>query len=321
MNGPDVYVFGMRVTGLPDLPASPIPIEAGSPRSVLVRVVGQSVVDQHWRSQGARRIVDLRLPDGGLFLGIDEDDEFGYRVEAPEIGVHLVGPDGTEILLPQPRGPDWFWQRLLFAQTLPLAAALQGVGLFHASAVRIGDHAVAVSAPPGSGKSSTATHLIAQGAEFFTDDVLAVESIEGSVVAFAGPQFANVHERDVDAVDPARRERLGALLGASTKQHLRPLISQTSLPLGVMYLLERDDEVSEVRVDPLDRSDIPTLLGSAFVAHLDVQSRLLRHLEICGQLATAGQIYRARAPLHGDAAAVATALLAHSRSRLAAATA
>jgi hypothetical protein len=178
-----------------------------------------------------------------------------------------------------------------------------------------------VSAPPGTGKSSTAAHLIAQGAEFFTDDVLALESIGGSVVAFAGPQFANVHESELDAVDPAKRERLGALLGASTKQHLQPPLSRTTLPLGVMYLLARDDEVSEIHVDPLDRLGTPTLLGSAFVAHLNAESRLLTHLELCGQMATAGQIYRVRAPLRGDAAAVATALLAHSRSKLAPATA
>ena len=255
-------------------------------------------MDRRWGSPDARRIVDLRLPDGGLFLAIDEAPDIGYRVEAPEIGVHLVSGDGTEILLPEPRAPAWFWQRLLFGQTLPLAAALQGVSLFHASAVRIGDHVVAVSAPSGTGKSSTATHLVARGAEFFTDDVLATELVGGAVLAFAGPLFANVEDHELRAVGPAGRERLGALLGEGAKQHLRPTLSQTSLPLGVMYLLARDQEVSEVSRRPLRRvRAFPPSSGARSSPTWMSRVRIIRHLELCGQMATAGQIYRVRAPL------------------------
>ena len=113
-------------------------------------------------------------------LAVDEDPGIGYRIDAPEVGVHLVSADGTEVFLPEPQGPDWFWQRLLFAQTLPIAATLQGLGLFHASAVRIGDHAVGVSGAVRSrARARPPTHLIAQGAEFFTDDVLALDVARG----------------------------------------------------------------------------------------------------------------------------------------------
>jgi hypothetical protein len=311
-----VYMFGVAVTGLPALPGSADPPRAGSPRAVALRIVGEAAVSERWQPHDARRIVERRQPDGSLVLAVDEDHSLGYRIEAPEIGVHLVSVDGTEVLLPEPEGPDWFWQRLLFAQTLPIAAALQGLGLFHASAVRIGDHAVAVSAPSGTGKSSTATHLIAQGAEFFTDDVLAMDLVGADVIAFAGPEFANIEEHELSAVDPGRRERLGQLLGESGKQHLRPALTQTSLPLGALYLLERDAGFEELQIDSLDASGIPTLLASAFIPHLGTERRLVGHLELCGQMVTAGQIYRISAPLRGTAASVAAALMDHARRLL-----
>ena len=312
-----VYMFGVQVTGLPALPASPDPPRAGSARAVVLRVVAEAAIGKRWESRAARRIIDRRLPDGQLVLAVDEGPGIGYRVEAPEVGVHLISVDGTEVFLPEPQGPDWFWQRLLFAQTLPIAATLQGLSLFHASAVRIGNHAVGVSARSGTGKSSIAAHLIAQGAGFFTDDVLAMDMDQGAVLAFAGPQFSNIEEHEVRVVERGRRWRLGQLLGASTKQHRRPArdsdepAAWPAVPVGA-----RRRAPTAVDIDALDRSGITTLLASAFIPHLTTDARLVGHLELCGQMASAGQIYRVRAPLHGSAAAVATVLMDHAQRRL-----
>lgn len=267
---------------------------------------------ERWRPGEARRIVDRRWSDGRLFLAVDEDPDRGYRIDAPEVGVHLVNAAGTEVFLTEPQGPGWFWQRLLFAQTLPIAAALRGLGLFHASAVRIGDRAVAISAPSGTGKSATAVHLIANGATFFTDDVLALEIDEDAVLAHAGPEFLNVDESEVRALEPGKRERVGRLLGESTKQHRRPAVVQTRLPLGAFYLMERNSQSRRVRVDPLDSSGVAALLGSAFVPHHGTATRLVGHLELCARMAAADQIYRVRVPLRGSAATVATALMNHA---------
>ncbi len=312
-----VYAFGVKITGLPALPASPEPPRAGSPRTVALRTVPKADIDARWQARASRRLIDRRWPDGRLFLAIDEDHRVGYRIDAPEIGVHLVNATGTEVLLPEPEGPDWFWQRLLFAQTLPIAATLQGLALFHASAVRIGDQAVAVAAPSGTGKSSTAAHLVAQGAEFFTDDVLAVDLVANKLLAFAGPRFTNIEEHEVRAVEADRREALGRLLGESSKQHhLPPPVSETSLPLAALYLLQRERDVDEIRVEEFDRSGTGALLASAFIPHLCTEERLAQHLELCGLMASSGQVYRLRAPLRGSAAAVATAVIDDARRRL-----
>ena len=73
--------------------------------------------------------------------------------------------------------------RLLFAQVLPLAATLHGLELLHASAVAWNGRALGIVAAAGTGKTSVATHLVASGGVLLTDDVLALEEVEGAIVA------------------------------------------------------------------------------------------------------------------------------------------
>jgi hypothetical protein len=306
-----VYLYGLAVTGLADLPAARVPPQAGRARTVAVRIVGEATIRERWRAREPERILERRLADGRLVVAVDADPGVGYRVEAPAFGVHLVSVDGREVLLPEPRGPAWFWQRLLFAQTLPIAATLQGFGLFHASAVRIAGRAVAMSAQSGTGKSSTATHLVARGAEFFTDDVLALEVVDGRVHAFAGPEFFSIEGHEVDHVEPRRRERLGTPIGEDVKRYFRPSVAATSLPLGALYLLERDADVEAVQIESLDGSGTHALLATGFIPHLSPERRLMTHLELCGRMAGAGQVFRVRVPTPGSAAAVALVLREH----------
>jgi hypothetical protein len=316
-----LYMFGLRVSGLPELPASSEPPSEGPPRATAVRFVDQAELSERWVSREPRRVADRRMADGRVAFAVDEDPGVGYLIDAPSFGTHLVSADGTEVLLLQPHVPDWTWQRLLFGTTLPIAATLQGLDLFHASAVALAGHAIGVTAPSGIGKSSIALHMTAQGAEFFTDDVLAMDIVAESVVAFAGPQFSSVREHELAAVDPSRRAALGELIGEGHKQHRRPPLSRTSLPLGALYLLQRAASVGEIRIDALDASDVTTLLGSSFIPHLASEGHLLRHLDLCSRAAMAGQIFRVWAPVEGTAAAVAARLLGHAQELLAPATA
>jgi hypothetical protein len=284
-----VYMFGLQVHGLAGLPASHDPPQVGRSHAVAIHVVDPAEIAARWQLSEPRRILERRLPDGRLVVAVDEDPGVAFRIEAPAFGIHMVSADGSNAWVSSPEQPDWYSQRLLFSQTLPIAATLQGVGLFHASAVRVRGRAVGITAPSGTGKTSTAAHLVAQGAEFVTDDVLALDLEDEGVIAYAGPEFFSIEAHEVGAVAASRRERLGVLLGESVKQHFRPTVSQTSLPLGLLYLLERDAEAEAVRVDDFDGSIITTLLASAFIPHLSPDQRLVKHLELCGQMASAGR--------------------------------
>lgn len=311
------YIFGLEVSGLAGLPASLDRPAVGCSRAVRIHVLGATEIAACWKAVAPRRLSERRLPDGRLVVAVDEDPGVAYRIEAPAFGVHLVSADGSEVLVPEPDCPDWYWQRLLFSQTLSIAAAVQGMGLFHASAVRVGDFAVGIAAPSGTGKTSTAAHLVAQGAEFFTDDVLALDLVGDRLTAFAGPEFFSIEEHEARAVAPERRERLGPMLGESIKQYFRPSVSQTSLPLGLFYLLERDPEADAVHVDPFDRLSVGAVLASGFVPQIRPEHRLVAHLELCGRMATGERIHRVRVPPRGSAAAVAAVLMEDIERRLA----
>src|SRR5207342_3502002 len=135
---------------------------------------------------------------------------------APGFGTHLVANDGSLIRSSLPEKGE-VWQRLFFAQALPLAAALNGLALFHASAVVLDEQAYAFVGLSGSGKTSIAAQLVARGAQMLTDDVLALELADGEVSAFAGPARISIERSELDSLDRDGRQRLGQPLETPTE--------------------------------------------------------------------------------------------------------
>src|SRR5207247_95773 len=130
------------------------------------------------------------------FMTIAEHASLGFRIWAPRYGRYEVSSDGTRLRCAVPARTSR-WHRLLFAQVLPLAAALQGMDLFHASAVSISDRVSAFVAQPGAGKTSLAAHLVDRGATLVTDDVLALEATADAVVAHPGAGLLCIDEHEL----------------------------------------------------------------------------------------------------------------------------
>ena len=121
-----------------------------------------------------------------------------------------------------PSGSGLQWQRLFFAQVLPLAAALQGLEILHASAVVLDGRALGFVAPSGTGKTSLAINLAAAGAELLTDDVLALDVSTARPTAYEGARLVNVARHEYAALDPAARLRLGSVIGRTAKVPCSP---------------------------------------------------------------------------------------------------
>jgi hypothetical protein len=276
-------------------------------RRTVVHLDGPRSVERVWPQAEARRLVERRRPDGRLFVAIDHAPSGGYRIEAPEYGVHVVSPDGERWIGAPAPGPAWHWQKLVFAQVLPTIAVLQGLETFHASAVAIGQRAYGLIAPSGMGKSSTAAHLIAEGARFFADDVLAVEEVSGRLVTHPGPQVVNAYGHELDAMSPSGRSRLGTLLGESDKRHLRPCGAQEALPLAALLFLTRASVGPPVRVERLD-PDPGLLLVSTYAPHVTSDQRLERQLSVCATLDRQVPLWKVTAGGGATAREVAAAL-------------
>jgi len=235
----------------------------------------------------AEALVDRRHDDGRPFMSVEHDPKLGYRIAAPGFGAHLVSDDGSLIRSSLPAESGDTWQRLFFAQALPLAAALNGLALFHASAVVVDGRAYAFVGLSGSGKTSIAAQLVARGARILTDDVLALEPAEGDIRAFAGPARISIERAELDGLGDDGRLRLGEMLETPTedgKVQLETDPEAGPVPLGGVFLLSRSRTGSvAVKRDPADRTQ--ALLAAAFLGYLMLPRRLALHLEVCAQIA------------------------------------
>jgi hypothetical protein len=261
-------------------------------------------------ARGARTAL-LRTFDDGRPMMVVEENEHGYRVWAPRFGHHFVFGDGGRVLCALPRIAAWRWERLLFAQVLPLAAALRGRELFHASAVVLEGRAVGFVGLSGAGKSSTAAHLVSRGATFLTDDVLALEVSEEGLLAHPGTGLVGLDPRELARMPPSARGRLGAVVGRSGKVYLAVAPASGAVPLAALYFLVAAREGTRLRIESVDES-AALLLSSSFLSYLASPVHLLRHLDACAHIAQSVPTFLVAVPPSVDAVQTAVAIEQHA---------
>jgi hypothetical protein len=253
--------------------------------AVEVELAEADLLDERWADAVAPGLIFERpFPDGRPFLRVERDERAGYRVWAVEHGTHLVTPDGVCCASALPDGPAWRGLKLLAAQTIPLLATLRGREVLHAAGVVIDGRLIGIVAASGTGKSATACNVIAQGGEFFADDVLALEVADGKVRAHPGTRLLNLHRHDLEAIPEPSRARLGEPLGESDKVHFAPEGYGGALPLAGLLFLRRAPDVVATAVSPLENAS-ERLLGNAFLPYLDRAERLAGQLEVMSTLA------------------------------------
>ena len=102
--------------------------------------------------------------------------EIGYLVRFPTLADFEVGLiDDCVVCHPVPGVDSHVCEHLFLNQVRPLALSDKGKLVFHASAVEIGDGAVAFLGASGRGKSTLAASFATSGYRFLTDDGLLLE--------------------------------------------------------------------------------------------------------------------------------------------------
>jgi hypothetical protein len=273
--------FGLDVEA--DTPLSFLSHSSATPtgRPLSVSVEAGGTARSQWPA-GGELICDERGPGGGVNFQIETHPGQGYLISGPEYGSHLLAADGRRLrCFPEGR-PESSWQRMLIAQVLPFAALLHGLEVFHASAVVYGGETVAFLGPSRSGKTSLALELCARGASFMADDVLALETREGRLLAHPGSPIAGV-ARDPrsgsksDDIDDAgaevvavnERERILRISGAT-----EPVV------LGTLFFVDRKADGPESPTFQAT-ADAQMLLAATFNFVLATPQRLRGLLEVC----------------------------------------
>ena len=265
--------LGVRYEGdaLPGL----VPGASASLPAVQVELAPQEALDERWAPRAARSLVDDRYPDGSLFLAVEHDDEAGYRIHAPGYGTHLISADAAR-LSTTPAAATWGGRRLLVGQVLPLLSVLHGREVLHAGGALVDERLVGFVAASGTGKSSTIGQLVAAGARFFADDVLALERAGGELRAHPGPRLLNLDAQEVASLDPAAARRLGPLVAEDEELHFEPEGATGPAPLaGLLFLKRAPDAVTAIA--PSVRT--AEVLGAAYLAYLQTPERLVGQLE------------------------------------------
>jgi hypothetical protein len=277
-------------------------------RHIELTLADPAQIRARWPGRTAERSFELRRPGGRPVFTIDRDANAGYRVWIVGLGQCLISPGGDRILCAPPRGRTRW--HLLIGQGLPIAAALQGLEVLHASAVRIGSRSIAFIAPSGTGKTSLALHLLAHGAAFLADDVVALEAEGDRLLTHAGIGLAHVPQTEREVLKRAGVDLAWPAHGVF-KHHAAVGLGQAPVPLGAAYFLERASAVRETEIIPIDPPDPCLLLGATFVSHVPTAERLITQLDVCSRIARTVPLFRVRSPIDGRAADLAERVARH----------
>src|SRR5262249_15929080 len=116
------------------------------------------------------------LPDGTTYVRWDR------------VGEILVASDGRSITCRRAEGSSAeSFQVSMLGQGLSFAPGKQGFEPLHATAVVVGDQAVAFLGESGHGKSSLAACFLEAGHRLLTDDLLLLQEAHGRIIAYPGP--------------------------------------------------------------------------------------------------------------------------------------
>jgi hypothetical protein len=285
---------------------------AGAEDPTTLELVYSSSLEDAWRDDEARPLGWMPDGRGGALIEIREHPTLGVMVAAGRHGRYLIGPGARHVACAPPAVAGWYWQRMLIGQVLPLVAALRGLHVIHASAVALGDHAIAIAGAPGAGKSTLALELALRGHALLAEDVIALRLHGGRAVAEPGVSLVNLRPSD-------EMERLVAgaclpVLGRSHKIHVDLPRAPHALPLSALYLLEPagSDTPAGTSIAPVPAPSPRDVIGTVFVPYLSRPEHLLRHLELAAALARTATVARVRIAPDVPPAEVAERIEAHA---------
>jgi hypothetical protein len=237
---------------------------------------------------------EWQLDNGQLFASFHREGE-GFVVRFPGLADFKLSADGSEISSHRAPGlTDSTFDHLLQNQIRPLALSLQGRNLFHASAVALGDMAVAFAGRSGQGKSTLAASFAAHGHGFLTDDGLELsETVQGFLAHPSHPSIrlwqdslASVVAPDAPRAEPVQYSPKSRVLSSAGLPHV-----DTPLPLKALYVLARED-VSCIEVTPLSPADaLIALIHHAFLLDIEDRTAMARHFDRLARLVSSVPIY------------------------------
>jgi hypothetical protein len=275
-------------------------VEAAPPLPGLVPNAVRAIPDVRLRALPRRAASSAPEPGPLWYRGNhaspDEDPTLTIH-RRPGGGFALCYADGTEVRV-NAAGTRLActWSEPLTlddAATYLLGAAcgfvlrLRGVTCLHASAIAIGDGAILVCGPGGTGKSTTAAALAARGHPVLTDDIAALDPGPAGVTVRPGYPHVRLWPDAVRALYGPSAElprltptwdkrRLDLSAGGF---HPRPL------PVRAVYVLAGREDADAPRLEPIPPGEaVLSLISNTYMGYLPDLAASGRDLALYGRL-------------------------------------
>ena len=193
----------------------------------------------------------------------------------------------------------------LLGPVLGFLLRLRGVACLHASAVAIGNTAVALVGAEGAGKSTTAAALASRGHAVVSDDIVALEERHGDFFVFPAYPYLSLWPDSVDILYGPDRTLPSFSPNYDKRQLLlaenRLPFEARPLPLGAIYLLgERSAEDAAPFVETLAlRESLLALVANSYATNLIDAEMRTSEFELLGRLLKVVPVRRLRP--HKDA--------------------
>jgi hypothetical protein len=198
--------------------------------------------------------------------------------------LHLAYFDGTEFWMDRKGTELWAqWPDNLTIQdtatyllgpVLGLLLRLRGVTCLHASAISVGDRAIAFVGSEGAGKSTTAARFAQNGCPVISDDVVAISERQGSYYVFPAYPYLSLWPDSVTIVYGPQKELPS--FSANWDKRLLSLSANNlkfedkQLQLGALFILgERDSLPDSPRVETLTPKEaLLSLVANSYATNL-----------------------------------------------------
>lgn len=259
------------------------------------------------------------FPDGTLWTSFYRVDN-GYLLRFPDLADFTLSGNGQEVsAYPVPGVSQQTVDHLYLNQVLPLALARQFKLVLHASAVEVGQGAVAFLGASGRGKSTLAASFSTSGFRFLTDDGLQLEkSANGYVIRPSHPSI-RLWEDSSQALMPASTELALPVEFTPKSRFLagnEVVFCDTPRLLRAVYFLG-EGKTESILFEPVSGRDaMVELVKHSFLLDIEAREMLTHHFGQLVEMVKAPMFFRLDYPRQYDLLpAVREAVIRHTATR------
>ena len=251
----------------------------------------------------AKPFHEWAFPDGTMWTQFYRLNG-GYLLRFPRLADFEVSFDTMQaVCFPAPFVTDATPSHLYLNQVRPLMLCRQGVLVFHASAVEVGNQAVAFMAESGRGKSTLAANFSVNEYRFLTDDGLVVKEADGRY--FALPSHPSIRlwaDSEEALVPPSSKPEPAVHFTSKSRFMAGDSMAFCDQPrrLARVYFLG-DGRADDITFERLSASEaLVELVRHSFLLDIEDKALLASHFDRIAQLAQAPVYFRLDYPRNYD---------------------